>query len=50
MGTNLRCVKVGHTGIGDRPTVYMVAQGLVAEAIAAPVTARPRPRKPFFTS
>jgi hypothetical protein len=32
MGTNLRCVKVDHTGIGGRPTVYMVAEDLVAEA------------------
>nr|WP_226955820.1 ADP-ribosyltransferase [Rhodococcus opacus] len=32
MGTNLRCVKVDHKGIGGRPTVYMVAEDLVAEA------------------
>ena len=32
MGTHLRCVKVDHTGIGGRPTVYMVAEDLVAEA------------------
>ena len=32
MGTNLRCVKVDHQGIGGRPTVYMVAEDLVAEA------------------
>lgn len=32
MGTNLRCVKVDHHGIGGRPTVYMVAEDLVAEA------------------
>ena len=32
MGTHLRCVKVDHKGIGGRPTVYMVAEDLVAEA------------------
>ncbi len=32
MGTNLRCVKVDHHGISGRPTVYMVAEDLVAEA------------------
>ncbi|MDV6245280.1 hypothetical protein [Rhodococcus opacus] len=32
MGTNLRCVKVDHHGIGGRPTVYMVAEDRVAEA------------------
>lgn len=32
MGTHLRCVKVDHHGISGRPTVYMVAEDLVAEA------------------
>jgi hypothetical protein len=32
MGTHLRCVKVDHKGISGRPTVYMVAEDLVAEA------------------
>ncbi|QSE88053.1 hypothetical protein JWS13_05190 (plasmid) [Rhodococcus pseudokoreensis] len=32
MGTDLRCVKVDHQGIGGRPTVYMVAEDLVAES------------------
>lgn len=31
-GTNLRCVKVDHKGIGGMPTVWMVAEDLVAEA------------------
>ncbi|QHE73686.1 MULTISPECIES: ADP-ribosyltransferase [Rhodococcus] len=32
MGTHLRCVKVDHHGISGRPTVYMVAEDLVADA------------------
>ena len=30
-GTDLRCVKVEHNGIGGTPTVYLVAEDIVAE-------------------
>lgn len=32
MGTDLRCVKVDHHGIHGMPTVWLVAEDLVAEA------------------
>lgn len=35
-GTNLRCVKVDHHGIGGMPTVWLVAEDLVAEAEGTP--------------
>lgn len=31
-GADLRCVRIDHHGIGGRPTVYLVAEDLVAEA------------------
>lgn len=35
-GTNLRCVKVDPNGIGGMPTVWLVAEDLVAEAEGTP--------------
>ncbi|WP_230591072.1 ADP-ribosyltransferase [Rhodococcoides fascians] len=35
-GTNLRCVKVDHKGVGGLPTVWLVAEDLVAEAEGGP--------------
>lgn len=35
-GTDLRCVKIEHNGLGGRPTVYLVAEDLVAESETAP--------------
>ncbi|MDH6285035.1 ADP-ribosyltransferase [Prescottella agglutinans] len=36
MGTDLRCVKVDHHGINGVPTVWLVAEDLVAEADGTP--------------
>lgn len=35
-GTDLRCVKIEHNGLGGKPTVYLVAEDLVAETDTAP--------------
>ncbi|WP_230592024.1 ADP-ribosyltransferase [Rhodococcoides fascians] len=35
-GTDLRCVKIDHNGLGGKPTVYLVAEDLVAESETAP--------------
>ncbi|MCX5046712.1 ADP-ribosyltransferase [Aldersonia sp. NBC_00410] len=37
-GTDLRCVKVDHHGVGGIPTVYLVAEDLVAEAEGSPMS------------